>query len=120
MKPELLRELNEPDHQELYLASMGIYVFNRKLLEECLNNDLPDFGKNIIPSIIGTSNVHAYIHRGYWEDIGTIRSFFDAISTSAILIRSIISIPGSAHLHGAPLPTRQRGGGDGGAPGHDF
>jgi glucose-1-phosphate adenylyltransferase len=78
MKPELLRELNEPDHQELYLASMGIYVFNRKLLEECLNNDLPDFGKNIIPSIIGTCNVHAYIHRGYWEDIGTIRSFFDA------------------------------------------
>ncbi len=78
MKPELLRKLNEPDHQELYLASMGIYVFNRKLLEECLNNDLPDFGKNIIPSIIGASHVQAHIHRGYWEDIGTIRSFFDA------------------------------------------
>jgi glucose-1-phosphate adenylyltransferase len=78
MKPELLRELGEPDHQELYLASMGIYVFNRKVLEECLNNDLPDFGKDIIPSIIGTSKVLAYIHRGYWEDIGTIRSFFDA------------------------------------------
>ena len=78
MKPELLRELGEPDHQELYLASMGIYVFNRQVLEECLNNDLPDFGKNIIPSIIGLHNVQAYIHRGYWEDIGTIRSFFDA------------------------------------------
>jgi glucose-1-phosphate adenylyltransferase len=78
MKPELLRELGEADHQELYLASMGIYVFNRKVLEDCLNNDLPDFGKDIIPSIIGTSKVLAYIHRGYWEDIGTIRSFFDA------------------------------------------
>lgn len=78
MKPELLRELSEPDHQELYLASMGIYVFNRKVLEECLDNDLPDFGKNIIPSTIGTRKVQAFIHRGYWEDIGTIRSFFDA------------------------------------------
>ena len=78
MKPELLRELIEPDHQELYLASMGIYVFNRQVLEDCLNNDHPDFGKDIIPSIIGSRKVQAFIHRGYWEDIGTIRSFFDA------------------------------------------
>ena len=78
MKPELLRSLSEPDHQELYLASMGIYIFNRRVLEECLDNNHPDFGKDIIPSIIGTRNVQAYIHRGYWEDIGTIRSFFDA------------------------------------------
>ena len=78
MKPELLRTLNEPDHQELFLASMGIYVFNRRVLEECLDNNQPDFGKHIIPSTIGTRNVQAYIHRGYWEDIGTIRSFFDA------------------------------------------
>ena len=78
MKPELLRELNEPDHQELYLASMGIYVFNRQVLADCLDNDLPDFGKHIIPATIGTKNVQAYIFQGYWEDIGTIRSFFDA------------------------------------------
>ena len=78
MKPELLLYLNEPDHQELYLASMGIYVFNRQVLAECLDNDFPDFGKNIIPSIIGARNVQAYIFQGYWEDIGTIRSFFDA------------------------------------------
>jgi len=78
MKPELLRELKEPDHQELYLASMGIYVFNRQVLADCLDNDMPDFGKNIIPSTIGTRKVQAFIHRGYWEDIGTIRSFFDA------------------------------------------
>jgi glucose-1-phosphate adenylyltransferase len=78
MKPALLRELKEPDHQELYLASMGIYVFNRQVLADCLDNNLPDFGKNIIPSTIGTGNVQAFIHRGYWEDIGTIRSFFNA------------------------------------------
>ena len=59
MKPELLRELNEPDHQELYLASMGIYVFNRQVLADCLDNDLPDFGKNIIPATIGSKNVQS-------------------------------------------------------------
>jgi glucose-1-phosphate adenylyltransferase len=78
MKPEVLRDLEEPDQQELYLASMGIYVFNRKVLADCLDNTLDDFGKNIIPSTIGSRNVQAYIFRGYWEDIGTIRSFFDA------------------------------------------
>jgi len=78
IKPELLRELKEPEQQELFLASMGIYVFNRQVLEECLSNDLPDFGKNIIPAAIKTHNVQAFLFRGYWEDIGTIRSFFDA------------------------------------------
>ena len=78
MKPELLRELGEWDQQDLYLASMGIYVFNRQVLVDCLNNELDDFGKNIIPATIGSNNVQAFIHRGYWEDIGTIRSFFDA------------------------------------------
>lgn len=78
MKPELLRELGEWDQQELYLASMGIYIFNRQVLADCLDNTLDDFGKHIIPSTIGARNVQAYIFRGYWEDIGTIRSFFDA------------------------------------------
>jgi len=78
MKPELLRASGEPDDQELYLASMGIYVFTPQVLTECLDNDHDDFGKNIIPSTIGSRNVQAYIFRGYWEDIGTIRSFFDA------------------------------------------
>ena len=78
MKPQVLWELHESENQDLYLASMGIYVFNRRVLEECLDNTLDDFGKNIIPSTIGSRNVQAYIFRGYWEDIGTIRSFFDA------------------------------------------
>ena len=78
MKPELLRELGEYDQQELYLASMGIYVFNRQVLIDCLDNAMDDFGKNIIPATIGARDVQAHIFRGYWEDIGTIRSFFDA------------------------------------------
>ena len=78
MKPQVLWELHEPENQDLYLANMGIYVFNRQVLAECLDNDLDDFGKNIIPGTIDSRNVQAHIFRGYWEDIGTIRSYFDA------------------------------------------
>ena len=78
MKPQVFWELHEPENQDLYLANMGIYVFNRQVLAECLDNTMDDFGKNIIPGTIDSRNVQAYVFRGYWEDIGTIRSFFDA------------------------------------------
>jgi glucose-1-phosphate adenylyltransferase len=64
--------------EDLYLASMGIYVFNREVLFELLNNNLTDFGKHIIPGAIGSHRVFSHVFQGYWEDIGTIRSFFDA------------------------------------------
>ncbi len=65
-------------NQELFLASMGIYVFNRALLPKLLDNDYTDFGKHIIPAAIDTQRVFSYVFQGYWEDIGTIRSFFEA------------------------------------------
>lgn len=74
----LLRELGQPEESELYQASMGIYIFNRESLIAALDNELVDFGKHIIPKAIKESAVHAYIFQGYWEDIGTIRAFFDA------------------------------------------
>lgn len=62
-----------------FLASMGIYIFNKKALVEILeSNQNEDFGKEIIPASIKTYNVFSYIFEGYWEDIGTIRSFFEA------------------------------------------
>jgi len=61
-----------------YLASMGIYVFNRKIINAVLDNDMSDFGKHIIPSSIHSYDVYAYPYNGYWEDIGTIGSFFQA------------------------------------------
>jgi glucose-1-phosphate adenylyltransferase len=62
-----------------YLASMGIYIFNRKTLYELLQgNEHPDFGKEIIPQSIKTHKVLSYQYEGYWTDIGTIPSFFDA------------------------------------------
>jgi len=63
---------------ESFLASMGIYVFNRNVIAELLDNPLSDFGKHIIPHAITTRRVFSYVYQGYWEDIGTIRSFFEA------------------------------------------
>jgi glucose-1-phosphate adenylyltransferase len=59
-------------------ASMGIYVFDRDILAGALAGSEADFGKHVIPKLIDTRRVHAYRHEGYWEDIGTIRAFYDA------------------------------------------
>ena len=71
------RSGSDPD-EELFQASMGIYVFNRQVLVDCLKSDLVDFGKHVIPQAIGERHVNAYIFKGYWEDIGTIRAFYEA------------------------------------------
>ncbi len=63
---------------ELFLASMGIYVFSRKAIRKLLDNDLADFGKHIIPQAIENCRVYSSAFQGYWEDIGTIRAFFEA------------------------------------------
>ncbi|MDR3311636.1 MAG: glucose-1-phosphate adenylyltransferase [Spirochaetaceae bacterium] len=64
--------------EKQYLASMGIYIFDAAVMEEALDNDCVDFGKEIIPNEIQKRHVVSFMHTGYWEDIGTIRSFFDA------------------------------------------
>ena len=64
-----------------YLASMGIYVFNKEILHQFLNDIHPnatDFGKEIIPDSIANYKVLSYQHDGYWTDIGNIYSFFEA------------------------------------------
>ncbi|MBE7176669.1 MAG: glucose-1-phosphate adenylyltransferase [Mucilaginibacter polytrichastri] len=62
-----------------YLASMGIYLFTREVLYDLLNkNTSADFGKEIIPESIHTHKVISYQYEGYWTDIGTIPSFFEA------------------------------------------
>jgi len=63
---------------ELFLASMGIYVFNRDVMFKLLDNTLPDFGRDIIPNAISNYGVFSFVFQGYWEDIGTIRAFFEA------------------------------------------
>ncbi len=78
LSAELLSSIGAASDEELFQASMGIYVFNREVLVECLANDMVDFGKHIIPHAIEERHVSAYIFNGYWEDIGTIRAFYDA------------------------------------------
>ncbi len=76
--PDTLKTLLAPSTHEI-LASMGIYVFRKEVLYEVLENeDYQDFGKDIIPNILSHARVYVYPFRGYWEDIGTIHSFFHA------------------------------------------
>lgn len=68
----------DPQGRE-YLANMGVYLFNASTLKEALEKtDYKDFGKEVFPATIRTKNVHVHLFDGYWEDIGTIRSFFEA------------------------------------------
>ena len=78
LTPQMRSNLNIRGEGESFLASMGIYVFNRKVICELLDNPLSDFGKHIIPHAISSRRVFSYVFQGYWEDIGTIRSFFEA------------------------------------------
>jgi len=78
LSPEMQAKLEIKNPDECLLASMGIYVFNRKLICELLDNSCSDFGKHIIPQSIPTRRVFSYVFQGYWEDVGTIRSFFEA------------------------------------------
>ena len=71
-------KLGIEEDREYFLASMGIYVFNREVLLQLLDSSLTDFGKHIIPGAIANQRVFSYVFQGYWEDIGTIRSFFEA------------------------------------------
>ncbi len=76
----LLDELRAPIYDdERYLASMGIYIFNMNVLRELLcHSEETDFGRDIIPGAINSHKVYSYIFDDYWEDIGTIRSFWAA------------------------------------------
>lgn len=101
--PELLEKIGHPVSDDLYQASMGIYVFNREVLKHCLDNDFVDFGKNVIPAAIEKFKVNAYIFQGYWEDIGTIGAFFEAnLSLTDPIPKYSFNVPG------APIYTHPR------------
>ena len=62
-----------------FVASMGVYVFSRDVLLEAIEQDgATDFGRQIIPNALGKYRVSAYLFRGYWADVGTVLSFYDA------------------------------------------
>ena len=79
--PERLDALESdvPGVGRCFLASMGIYLFGRESLERSIADPgLVDFGRHVIPRAIGEQRVQAFLFRGYWEDVGTIRSYFEA------------------------------------------
>ncbi len=75
--PELLEARGIPADRP-FLASMGIYLFSKRALLEYLDNSFSDFGHHVLPHAVTRCHVQAHFFGGYWRDIGTIRSFFDA------------------------------------------
>ena len=103
MGRELLESMGLPAEAELFQASMGIYVFNRDVLVDCLNNNnLADFGKHVIPDSIERRNVSGYIFNGYWEDIGTIRAFYEANLDLTDLVPSYSFFEASSPIYTHP------------------
>jgi len=78
LTPAVEARLAKPIAEKHCLASMGIYVFNRKALADALDNKMTDFGKEVIPGLLGVKKLYAHVFEGYWEDIGTVKAFFDA------------------------------------------
>jgi glucose-1-phosphate adenylyltransferase len=77
--PEWIEERGIHAEGRHFLASMGIYLFNKSTLLEVLEKtDYTDFGKEVFPAAIRTKKVQVHLFDGYWEDIGTIKAFFDA------------------------------------------
>lgn len=77
--PKVLSEMaSRNDAARPYLGSMGVYLFNTRILLELLENStISDFGSEVIPQAIHSHRVYGFDFDGYWEDIGTIRSFYD-------------------------------------------
>jgi len=77
---KVIKEIKDDGTDELhYLGSMGIYLFKREVLLKLLQQDSrEDFGKHLIPTQVKQGKTFAYLYKGYWEDIGTIESFYNA------------------------------------------
>jgi len=79
MDPTWIDKQGIPSRGRDLLASMGIYLFNRQALVDLLTKtDYSDFGREIFPASVRTHRVQVHLFDGYWEDIGTIRSFYEA------------------------------------------
>ncbi len=92
--------------QKPYIASMGIYVFNKDILRKLLQEDTQrtDFGKELIPAAINDYKIQVYLFNDYWEDIGTIESFYEA----NLALTKQPKPPFSFYDETAPIYTRPR------------
>lgn len=76
--PALRERIHDESATSYCLASMGIYVFGGRTLLDALENEHTDFGHQVIPSLLGSDALFGFMFEGYWEDIGTVRAFFEA------------------------------------------
>ncbi|HEX4144148.1 MAG TPA: glucose-1-phosphate adenylyltransferase [Pirellulales bacterium] len=104
MDPAWIEQRGIPSRGRDMLASMGIYLFNRPALIDLLTKtDYHDFGREIFPAAVRTHRVHVHLFDGYWEDIGTIRSFYEANLAMAAHDAPFELVNGTA-----PIYTRAR------------
>jgi glucose-1-phosphate adenylyltransferase len=103
LSPALEGRLTTASTEKRCLASMGIYLFSRGVLQDALDNHMTDFGKEVIPSLLGKKRLFAYLFEGYWEDIGTVRSFFEANLALAQPLP-----PFNFYMHTTPIYTHAR------------
>ena len=102
--PEWIDARGIPSKGRSLLASMGIYIFNRDALVELLEGaNYTDFGKEVFPMSIRARKVHVHLFDGYWEDIGTIKAFYEAN-----LALASADPPFNLLEEGAPIYTRAR------------
>lgn len=78
MSGKMLSSVNRDPSDKAWLASMGIYLFNADVLMDALDSADTDFGKEVIPGLLGNKTLKSYLFDGYWEDIGTVAAFFEA------------------------------------------
>jgi glucose-1-phosphate adenylyltransferase len=79
MEPSWIDERGIPSNGRDCLASMGLYIFNKSVMVDLLRStDHEDFGKEVFPEAINSHKVQVHLFDGYWEDIGTIRAFYEA------------------------------------------
>src|SRR5262249_23974384 len=76
MSEALEKTLENPSAEKRCLASMGIYVFSREVMRAALNNTMTDFGKEIIPGLLGKAKLFAHVLEGSWEAFASVRAFF--------------------------------------------
>ncbi len=100
----LAQFVSRDDPERPYLGSMGIYLFNTEVLCSLLENSAdPDFGGDVIPKAIPTHKLYGFDFDGYWEDIGTIRSFYETN-----LQLALPDSPFDFHDPAGPIFTRAR------------
>ena len=115
--PEVISRLVPPElksadgTEDRCLASMGIYVFTATAMEDALKGDATDFGKEIIPSLVEKKDIRCHIFDDYWEDIGTVKAFFDANLQLTDEVPAFDFYEGERPIYNRPdiLPTAKLG-----------